>query len=60
MELPETAKKHKIATLTTLMISSGVFSRDHISAPPNWLPELRLYEPRSGMHHCCRSRSEIV
>jgi hypothetical protein len=29
--LLERAKKHKIAALTTLMISRGMFSRDHIS-----------------------------
>jgi len=33
MEPLETAKKHKIAALTTLMISRGMFSRDHISTP---------------------------
>ena len=31
--LLERAKKHKIAALTTLMISRGMFSRDHISTP---------------------------
>jgi hypothetical protein len=33
MALPERAKKHKIAALTTLMMSRGMFSRDHISTP---------------------------
>jgi hypothetical protein len=33
IELLETAKKLKIAALTTLMISRGVFSRDHILTP---------------------------
>jgi len=33
MVLPETAKRHKIAALIALMISRGMFSRDHISTP---------------------------
>jgi len=33
MEPLDTTKKHKIAALTTLMISRGMFSRDHISPP---------------------------
>jgi hypothetical protein len=33
MEPLETAKKHKIAALTTLMTSRGMLSRDHISTP---------------------------
>jgi hypothetical protein len=46
MEPLETAKKHKIAALTTLMISKGMFSRDH-----------NLDALRSDPPHCCRSRS---
>jgi hypothetical protein len=34
MELRETTKRHMIPTLTTLMISRGTFSRDHISTHP--------------------------
>jgi hypothetical protein len=50
MELLETAKKHKIAALTTLMISRGMFSRDHISAPSQLV----------DTDHCCRSMSVTV
>ena len=49
IELLETAKRHKIAALTTLMISRGVFSRDHISTLPTGCQRLGLYETRSDM-----------
>jgi hypothetical protein len=48
--LPERAKKHKIAALTRLMISRGMFSRDHISTPSQLV----------AADHCCRSMSVTV
>jgi hypothetical protein len=54
MEPLETTKKHKIAALTTLMISRGMFSCDHISTP------YKLARPRSDLPHCCRSKSITV
>ena len=58
MEPLETTKKHKIAALTTLMISRGMFSRDRISTPYKLARD--FYEPRSDLPHCCRSRSIIM
>jgi hypothetical protein len=60
IELLETAKKHKIAALTTLMISRGVFSRDHISTLPTGCQRLGCTRRALTCSHCCRSRSVIV
>jgi hypothetical protein len=40
--LLETTKTHKIAALTTLMISRGVFSRDHFSRSPKFRVDFGL------------------
>jgi hypothetical protein len=58
--LLERAKKNKIAALNTLMISRGMFSRDHISTPSQLVSTDYACTSRAGMHHCCRSRSIIV